>query len=582
MMRLKRIGRGDGRRGAIALMMAALLLAAASCERSQGTKAGRGGRLEVSKSSAPRTFNRLLSSDDQTSSMTDPMVGHLVRTNRETGETEAELAEEWRLSEDGRRLTFRLRSGVEFSDGKPFTADDVLFTFDVINDPRQATPLSDTFNFQGERVKVEKTDERTVVFTFPIAYAGAVRLFDGVPILPKHILEGPWKEGRFEQAWGLAAAPESVVGLGPFKLKSYVPGERLVLGRNERYWRRSESGEQLPYLDELVFSIDPDRNTQLLRFQRGETDLLSPVNAEDLPALEAAEREGRIKIYDLGPSLIRELMWFNLNSGERNGRPVVDPVKLSWFREAKFRQAVSSAIDRGAIVNLVFAGKAAEQYGFLSAGDRRWHNPQVPRYAYDPNRARQLLVEAGFRYQDPEQGGKLLDSGGREVAFTLMTNAGNQLRAKMSALIQSDLAKIGIGVTIAALEPRAMLSRVYETFDYDACLLAIVSGDVDPSSHLNFLLSRGSNHWWHPRQEQPATEWEARIDELMRAQMSAQSDEERKRHFDEVQMILGEQQPFIFLATRHLIVGAKTDLGNLRPALLPDFLLWNCHEIYRR
>jgi peptide/nickel transport system substrate-binding protein len=544
----------------------------------QGGRGKYGGRLVISKSLAPRTFNRLLATDDPTTSMTEPLVSHLVKINRQTQQPEPELAESWRISPDGRKITFILRNAIQFSDGKPFTADDVLFTFSVINDPNVETPATDLFSFQGQRIRVEKVDARTVVFTFPLAYAGALRLFDGVPILPRHILEPAWRAGRFMQEWGLGTAPERVVGLGPFKLKSYTAGQRLVLGRNERYWRKSAAGEQLPYLDEIIFSIDPDRNTQLLKFQRGETDLMSPINADDLSALAPVQRQGKVRITDLGPGLIREIFWFNQNPEQKNGRAVVDPVKLSWFREVKFRQAISSAIDRMSIVNLVFAGKAAPQYEFLSAGDRLWFNPQVPKYPYDLNRARQLLGQAGFR----QQGGKLVDAQGRAVTFTLATNAGNQLRQKMSALIQSDLAKIGVQVNLAAIESGALLSRINNSFDYEAGLLAIVSGDADPSSHLNVLLSQGAHHWWYPQQTKPTTPWEARIDDLMRRQMSTTSSAARKRLFDEVQLILGEQQPYIFLATRHLIVGAKSDLSNVRPALLPDFVLWNCDEIFRR
>jgi peptide/nickel transport system substrate-binding protein len=562
----------------LAVLPATLPSVSEGAASAQGGRARAGGRLVASKSAAPQTFNRLFATDEPTTSMTEPLVGHLVKINRQTQLPEPELAESWRVSPDGRRITFTLRRGVQFSDGQPFTADDVVFTFAVINDPNVAAPSADVFNIQGQRIQVEKVDASTVAFTLPVPYAGGVRLFDGPPILPRHILEPAWRAGRLRQEWGLGVAPERVVGLGPFKIKSYVPGQRLVLGRNERYWKRSATGSRLPYLDELVFVIDRDRNTQLLKFQRGETDVLSPVNADDLAVLRPVERQGRIRIFDLGPSMIREVFWFNQHPGQRGGRPIVDPVKLAWFRETKFRQAVSSAIDRAAIVNLVFAGRAAEQYGFLSAGDRVWHNPNVPKFAYDQARARQLLEQAGFRYQ----GAQLLDPQGREVAFTLTTNAGNALRTKMSTLIQADLAKVGMKVTLQAVEAQALLSRLGEGGDYEACLLAIVSGDADPTSHQNALLSRGSGHWWHPAQQQPATPWEARIDQLMQRQMGTLNTAARKRLFNEVQSILGEQQPFIFLAARNLIVGATSDLGNLRPALLPDFLLWNCDEIYRR
>jgi peptide/nickel transport system substrate-binding protein len=540
-----------------------------------------GNRLVVSKSAGPRTFNRLISADEQTNSIADCLMGRLIRINRQTHEPEAELALTWQTSPDGKALTCELRPDVKFSDGHPFTADDVIFSFRVLNDPAIGSPASDPFEFDGRRMQVEKLDSHKVRFVFPAPYAAAERLLDGIPILPRHILEPAYLAGTFEQAWNLSTPPETIVGLGPFKLKEHVAGQRVTLTRNEYYWKTDATGKRLPYLDELIFNIDPDRNTQLLKFQQGETDLLSPVNADDVPALTALEREGKIKITNLGPSLIREILWFNLNSGiqPKSGKPLVDPVKLSWFKDVRFRQAVSYAIEREAIVKLVFSGQASPQWGFLSPGDRHWFNPQVKRYPHDLDRAKSLLAEAGFRYQN-DRG--LTDRQGRPVTFTLITNAGNVLRQKMSALIQADLARLGIKVNLATLESRALLSTINEGLNYEACLLAIVSGDTDPTSHVNILSSRGLTHWWHPRQAKPATDWEARIDDLMKKQMSTLDPTERKKLFDEIQSILAEQQPFIFLVSRHLIVASKTEIGNLRPALLPDFVLWNCEELYRR
>jgi peptide/nickel transport system substrate-binding protein len=345
--------------------------------------------------------------------------------------------------------------------------------------------------------------------------------------------------------------------------------------RNEHYWKTDATSQRLPYLDELVFALDADRSTQLLKFQQGETDLLSPVNADDVAALALLEQQGKIKLYDLGPSLIREVFWFNLSDDKK----AVDPIKRAWFSDTRFRQAVSHAIDRTAIVRLVFAGKAAPQFGFLSAGDKLWNNPHVRTYPLDLTRAKALLAAAGFRWQGESQ---LLDAKGNAVAFTLLTNAGNALRQKMSALIQADLAKLGIKVNLATLESRALLSAINDSHRYEAGLLAIVSGDADPNSHANILASDGLGHWWNPQQKQPATPWEAMIDRLMQTQQSTLDPAARKYLFDETQTIMAEQQPFIFLAARHLIVAAKTDIANLRPALLPDFVLWNSEELRRQ
>ena len=541
-----------------------------------------GGRVVISKSAGPKTFNRLLSFDDQTNTITNCLMGTLVRINRQTQQPEPELATTWQASPDGKALTFTLRRDVKFSDGKPFTSDDVLFTFQLVNDEKIASSAADSFNFDGKRVTVEKVDEHTVRFTFPQALATAERLFDGVPMLPKHQLEAAHREGKLADAWNLATPPEQIVGLGPFKLKSYEAGQRVTLVRNENYWKKDESGKTLPYLDELVFSLDADRNTQLLKFQNGETDLFSPLNADDVKMLAGLEKQGIFKLHDLGPSLIREVFWFNLNDGKdaKTGKPFVDPIKRTWFANQKFRQAISHAIDRTALVNLAFAGKAAPQWGFSSAGNKSWFTADIAQYPYDLNRAKALLTEAGFKFQDADK--TLVDAQNHAVEFTLITNAGNALRQKMSAVMQEDLAKIGIKMNIAQIETKAVLGRINDSFDYDAAMLAIVSGDVDPNSDANILLSSGSSHWWYPNQKQAATPWEKRIDELMQQQAHALDAKQRKAQFDEVQKILAEEQPYLFLATRHLIVAAKTDIGNFKPALLPDFVLWNCEELYRQ
>ncbi len=548
-----------------------------ACGKQESTQPA-ANRLVISKSAGPKTFNRLMAADEQSTSVIDCLMGRLIRINRQTQQPEAELAASWQTSPDGKSFTCELRQDVKFSDGQPFTADDVVFTFQVLNDAEVGSPAADPFDFDGKRISVEKLGSHQVRFDFPVPHPTAERLFDGVPVLPKHILEPVYREGRFAEAWTLSTTPEQIVGLGPFRLKEYVAGQRVVLARNDHYWRLDAAGKRLPYLDEIVFSLDPDRNTQLLKFQQGETDLLSPVNADDVASLTPLEQQGKIKITDLGPSLIREVFWFNLNDGKqpKTGKPLVDPVKLGWFKDARFRQAVSHAIDREAIVRLVFAGKASPQYGFLSPGDKLWFNPQVPTYPYDPARAKSLLAEAGFRLQNDDE---LFDAAGRPVTFTLLTNAGNVLRQKMSAMIQADLARLGIKLNLAAMESRALLSTINDSMSYEAGLLAIISGDADPNSHVNILASNGLTHWWHPQQKKPATDWEARIDELMKAQTSTLNAAERKKLFDEVQMIMAEQQPFIFLASRHLIVAAKTNIANLKPALLPDFVLWNCEEL---
>lgn len=559
----------------VSLWLFLSLLAGASCERRSTAPSPpqRGGRLVISQSSGPKTFNPLLATDTDTLAILNCLMSVLVRINRQTGEAEPELAESLTYSADHTVMTIRLRQGIAFSDGHPLTADDVLFTFQVIYDPALRSSLRDILEVDGKKIEVEKRDSYTVTLTFPKPVAAGERLLDSVHILPRHRLEADYRAGRWASLWELSTPPDQIVGLGPFRLKEYVPGEKTVLVRNPYYWKRDPTGQPLPYLDEITVLIVPDRSTRVLKFQQGELDLLSPLTPEEAATLQPQVAAGRIRIYDLGPSLISEVMWFNLNPRARS----LSPIKLAWFQDVRFRQAVSFAINRQALCDVVFAGKAAPVWGPVP-GTSRWFNPRAKTYPYDPARAQALLAEAGF--SDRNGDGLLEDARGNPVAFTLMTNAGNAIRERMGLMIQEDLKKVGITVTFVPIETKTMLERLAQGTDYEAGLLAIAAGDTDPSSLRNFLLSSGTNHWWNPQQPTPATAWEKQIDERLNEFLTTADEKRRKALFDDVQMIMSEQVPFIYLVARDLIVAAKPTVKNLKPGLLQDPVLWNAEELY--
>ncbi|MBI1745663.1 MAG: ABC transporter substrate-binding protein [Acidobacteria bacterium] len=526
----------------------------------------------------PRGFNRLFVDDQETAAISDAIMGSLVSINRQTQQVEPALAERWAFTDNGRVLSLHLRHNVLFSDGQPFTADDLVFTFAVILDDRTQSAAGRHFSPEGKKVLVEKVDGHTVRLTFPQAMAGCERWLDGVPILPKHRLESHFKNGSLATAWNLAAARQAVVGLGPFRLKQYLSGQRTVVERNPYYWKQDAQGHALPYLDELIFEIIPDKNAQQLRFQQAQLDVLKPLVGHEAAALRDLEKKGAVKIYNVGPSLINDIFWFNQNElhNKISGKAWGESCRLSWFQMLPFRQAVSYAIDREAIIRLVFGGYASTSWGPITSGNRLWYNPHVRQYPYDLEKARALLRSAGFTYR----GDQLYDGRGNVVAFSLSTNAGNAVRQKMSAMIQQDLSRIGMKVTLAPTETKALINRIDATHDYEACLLSLLSGDVDPSAEMNVLHSRGALHWWRPKQSQPATAWEQRIDALMVEQQRVFDFARRKQLFDEVQEIMAEQQAFIYLAARQLIVATKSNLGNVKPGVLNDFILWNCDELY--
>jgi len=542
-------------------------------------EAGRsGGRLVVSLRGEPKTLNPLIAADARSREVIGVMQADLVHINRATQLTEAALAKSWKISPDGLAYTLILRQGLRFSDGQPLDADDVLFTFRVYLDESVHASQRDLLIVGGKPIAVRKVDAHTVVFQLAKTYGVGERLFDGLAILPRHLLEKPYQEGKLGQIGSLATAADQWAGLGPFRLKEYVAGQRLVLERNPYYWKSDAQGRRLPYLDELVFLFVPNADAQVLKFQSGETDMISQVGAENFSVLSKQQRG--YTMVDAGPGLEYNFLFFNLNdAGDKISSETQR--KQKWFREVKFRQAVSAAVDREAIVRLVYQGRGAALWGLVAPGNRRWGNEKLAHPARSLERARALLQDAGFSWSHGPNGEAiLLDSDGKPVEFSIVTSSSNADRAKMAALLQDDLKQLGMRAQVVPLESRSLLDRVTQTKDYDACLMAMASGDADPNTDINVWLSSGGTHLWNPSQAHPATPWEAEIDRLIEEQMSARTFEGRKRLYDRAQEVLAENQPMIFLASPNILAGAKNSIGNFHAAVLEPYVLWNVEQLY--
>jgi peptide/nickel transport system substrate-binding protein len=539
-----------------------------------------GGRLVVSLRAEPKTLNPLTSADSPSREVIGTMQADLVHINRATQLAEPALAKSYQVSPDSLEYTVKLRQGLHFSDGHPLDADDVLFTFQVYLDENVHAPQRDLLIVGGKPITARKIDAQTIAFRLSKPYGVGERIFDGLAILPRHLLEKPYREGKLAQTWALTTPPEQWAGLGPFRLKEYVPGQKLVLERNPYYWKTDAKGNQLPYLNELVFLFVPSADAQVLRFQSGETDVLSRLSAENFSVLSRHQSE--YTMTDAGPGLEYNFLFFNLNaSGEKALAETAR--KQKWFREVKFRQAVSAAVDREAIVRMVYQGRGAALWGPVTPGNRRWIDASVAHPARSIERARSLLREAGFSWNDASSGNPtLLDPDGKPVEFSILTSSSNADRLKMAALVQEDLKQIGMQVQVVPLEFRSLLDRVTQSKEYDACLLGLASFDADPNSDINVWLSSGGMHLWNPSQAHPATPWESQIDELMEQQLAAQGFEKRKKLFDRVQEILAENQPMIFLAAPDILVAAKNSVANLHPAVLEPYLLWNVEQLYLR
>jgi peptide/nickel transport system substrate-binding protein len=544
----------------------------------QGLSGKPGGRLVYALRTEPRTFNPVVGADVASREVIHRMIGDLIHINRDTQKTEPALAKSWTVSSDGRRYVLELRSGIRFSDGAAFDADDVVFTFQAVLDERTGSPQRDLLMLGGKPVTVRKIGPYRVEFDLPSPYAAAERLFDGFAILPRHLLEAPYREGRLAQAWGLGTVPSTIAGLGPFRLKEYVPGQRIVLERNPYYWKSDQAGNRLPYLTELVFTIAGSEDMQALRFESGDSDIISRVGAKNFAALEKDERQRGYSMRAAGPGLEYSFLFFNLNDLSKKNLAAT-AARQRFFRRAPFRKAVSLAIDRDAIVRLVYLGHAAPLSSPVPPGNRAWMNAALPKPVRSVAQARQFLSADGFKWS---AAGALLDPEGGRVEFSILTSAGNADRIQTATLIQDDLKQLGMDVHVVPLETRSIQTRFQDSKDYDACLLSLANGDADPNPDINVWLSSGGLHLWNPEQPAPATTWEAEIDGLMKSQMVTLDRVARKRLFDRVQQLLMEQLPLIPLVSPEVLVGARNNLGNFRPAVMDHYVLWNIEELYWR
>jgi peptide/nickel transport system substrate-binding protein len=536
-----------------------------------------GGQLVVALRSEPKTLNPVLAVDDPSRDVIRCLSGDLIHINRETLKTAPALAKSWTVSRDGRVYVLYLRQGLRFSDGEAFTADDVVFTFKVYLDEKTHSPQRDLLVVGGKPIEIKKLDERTVQFSLAQPYAAAERIFDGIAILPRHLLEKTFQAGEFSHAWTLSTPANQFVGLGPFRLKEYVAGQRIVLERNPYYWKQDHAGVRLPYFNQVTFLFVPSEDAQVVRFEAGDTDILSRFSAENFNVLEKQQAAKGYHLDDLGAGLEYNFLFFNLNDvGSKSLSGVAG--KLQWFRDVRFRQAVSAAIDRAGIVRLVYSGRATPIWGQVTPGNKLWIDATLPHPARSLDRARQRLRDAGFSWTAD---GNLIDSHGAAVGFSILTSASNSQRMKMATIIQDDLGQLGMKVQIVSLEFRAMVDRMLNTHEYEAAIMTLASGDADPTAEMNVWESSGETHLWNLAGK-PSTSWESEMDRLMEQQLTTLDYSKRKQLYDRVQEIVAEELPVICIVSPNILVGARNRIGNFRPAILDPYALWNVEELYAR
>jgi peptide/nickel transport system substrate-binding protein len=497
----------------------------------------------------PKTLNPLLVDDDASDTVRYLTAGVLMRLNRSTQQLEPDLATAWKVSSDGKSISFTVRQNVRFSDGTPFSAEDVAYTLQQLMDPNLHSPTGDSFRSGEGKVTTNVIGKDHVTVTFPAPIAGLDKLFDQVAVMSAHSMQ-----------------KEAAV-LGPYYLAENKAGYYLLLKRNPNYWKHDASGRQLPYIDSVRLDIQQNRDIELLRLVRGEIDFIDSLDAEYYDKLAAQAPK---MAFDAGVSLDAEQLWFN----QVPGSPL-PAYEKAWFTSTNFRRAISESINRDDLARVVFHGHARPAVSWLSPANRFWFNARLAAHPFDQKAALKTLAQDGFHLRD----GELHDRDGRLVEFSVITNAGNKYRERMATMIQQDLAGIGIRLNVVTLDFPSLIERMTRSFNYEACLLGFVNNDLDPNSQMNVWLSSGENHAWNPAQKTPATAWEAEIDNLMRTQASSLDLKKRKQAVDRVQEIVWQQEPFLYLVNKDAMSAVSTDLLNVHPVALRPQVYWNIEQL---
>jgi len=536
----------------------------------------------------PKTFNA--ATNTESPNIFGMTYEGLVGVNGLTGETEPALAETWTVSDDSLRLRFVLRSGLRWSDGEPLTADDVVFTYrDIYANEDIPTSMLDILRIgeQGKLPTVQKIDDRTVEFTLPEPFSPVLDALTAA-ILPQHVLAPTVAQkdaaGKplFLSTWGTDTPPEALVVNGAYRLKSYSPSQRVIFERNPYYWRQENPDRQMPYIEEVVWQIVENQDTQLLQFRSGGLSSIA-VSPPYFSLLKAEEKQGNYTIYEDGPALGTTFICFNLNRGKNpDGKPIVDPVKSAWFNTLEFRQAVAYALNRDRMINNIYRGLGDLQNSPISMQSPYYLPPEkgLPVYNYDPDKARQLLTKAGFHYNEQNQ---LFDRAGNRVQFSLITNAGNKIREALGAQIKQDLSEIGIEVNFTPIDFSNLVGKLNNTLDWETHLIGFTGG-IEPHGGSNIWSVNGRLHSFN--QERPnapiagrvVEKWEQEIADLY-VQGAKEFDEaKRKEIYGKTQIIAQKYLPFIYLVNPLSMEAVSNDLENIQYSAIGG-AFWNVHEI---
>ena len=537
-----------------------------------------GGEIVLSTiGEGPKTFNPCNTKDATSSSMTGLMYDGLVTTNSYTGEIEPLLAKSYEI--EGNNYVIHLRKGVRWTDGKPITADDVMYTYEeVIFKGLGNTSTMDAMKIDGKLPEIKKIDDYTVMFTTQEPFAPFLGQLT-YPIVPKHYFKPYSDKGSsvFDAFLSPNTPPKEIVSSGPFKLKEYVAAQRVVFVKNNDYYKVNLENKRLPYLDKVVYLIVGDTNNEILKFEAKEIDVLS-IKGSNVAMYKEAEPSKAYKVYNLGPDTGTMFLAINLNNRkDKNGKYYVNPIKQKWFGSRDFRAAIDWAIDRKSMVQNVAYG-VAEPLFTAESLNSIYLNKYIKGHPYDIEVAKKTLQKAGF----VEKNGILYDGEGHRVEFDLYTNAGNLEREAIGVMVKEDLAKLGIKVNFKPVEFNSLVNKMVSSYDWDMIIMGLTGSPLEPHNGINVWNSFGSLHLFNMRPQgynvDDRLDWEKELDDIFTQGALKMDFEERKSLYDKYQTIIYNERPIIYLYSPTRIVAIRKKFKNVFPSPLSG-LLHNLEEI---
>ena len=540
-----------------------------------------GGELITSTiGEGPKTFNGFIATDATSATMSDMMYDGLFSANPMTGEVTPKLAKSYEIK--GNSYIIHLRKGIKWSDGKPITADDVMFTWnDIIFAGLGNTSTRDSLVIDGELPKLKKIDDYTVVFTTKRQFAPFLRMLSA-SIAPKHYFSAQkdWQQ-NFNRFLATNTDPKTIVTSGAFKLKEYVPAQRVVFERNPNYYMINSKNQKLPYLDKIVYLIVGDLNNQILKFEAKELDEIS-LRGGDVARYKAKENGSDYVIYNLGSDTgtmfvaINLNRRFNLDKGQK--KYYVNPIKQEWFNDINFRTAVDYALDRKSMVQNIANGMATPLFTAESKNSI-YLNKSLKGHERNLNYAKSCLKQSGFYLKR----GKLYDKNHNLVEFDLYTNAGNTEREAIGVMVKQDLADLGIQVNFKPIEFNSLVNKITNSYDWDMVILGLTGSSVEPHNGKNVWNSSGPLHLFNQRPvNKPITDkllWEKELDYIFDKGALVLNFKDRKKYYDRYQEIVYEQRPIVYLYSSIRIYAIRSKFKNIFPSSLSG-LTHNLEEIY--